>query len=563
MTAYVSAAAGDWGVTTNWTPNGVPGSGDTVSISHAITNNASRTIGTGSGTAITINAAGSLEHVAPGTPAALTFTINGNVMLMSGSTWSAGSSGTPYGTSTDELAILFGGAFYCLNLGGTMSFWGNPALNEAADLDRTTTASGITSGTSTAVLTDDLGLRAGGGDVLIFATDDNGWLNGDLVTTTGYVSGTNTATISGTFSANHQSGTRVMNMTRNVRFESSTTTRRGSLWWNYASTGPICYFDHCGFRYMGNAATTTGALYSSGLAMKGIFTDCAFFQNRYQARLTIGNKAENPEDEFYYDGCNFGFQDTSLQYTEEFHPTKYLDCWFICEWVIDSAGWTCSRSIFEDCEFDSIYRLFSTTASGRHDLVLTNCKMARFDTAWDVIYSNTNGFGLTAVFDYCKMDASLDDIIYDATDMTDEGRVLIIDHNQTVGDHLMVKRAGTIEDEGSVIFAGDSKALKFSGTSNTIPLTHKIYQPVLAGRQIKVHVYARKDSSYGSSNRPQLTVRGCGTTETTDVMSDTDDTYEQLECQVTPSRSGFLECVMQTMSNTGAAYFDVFSVEIA
>lgn len=38
-TAYVSAAAGNWNTTTNWTPNGTPGLGDTVTINHAITQN--------------------------------------------------------------------------------------------------------------------------------------------------------------------------------------------------------------------------------------------------------------------------------------------------------------------------------------------------------------------------------------------------------------------------------------------------------------------------------------------------------------------------------------------
>ncbi len=35
-TDYTSNQSGDWTTTTVWTPNGTPGSGDTVSIGHAV-----------------------------------------------------------------------------------------------------------------------------------------------------------------------------------------------------------------------------------------------------------------------------------------------------------------------------------------------------------------------------------------------------------------------------------------------------------------------------------------------------------------------------------------------
>lgn len=50
MTAYVTAAAGNWSTTTNWTPNGTPGNGDTITINHNIAVDSSRTIGTSGAT---------------------------------------------------------------------------------------------------------------------------------------------------------------------------------------------------------------------------------------------------------------------------------------------------------------------------------------------------------------------------------------------------------------------------------------------------------------------------------------------------------------------------------
>jgi hypothetical protein len=55
--AYSSAGTGNWNSATTWSPNGIPGSGDTVTINpgNTITISDSRTIGTGSGTSITNN----------------------------------------------------------------------------------------------------------------------------------------------------------------------------------------------------------------------------------------------------------------------------------------------------------------------------------------------------------------------------------------------------------------------------------------------------------------------------------------------------------------------------
>ncbi len=80
MAAFTSKAAGDWSSSgaTTWTQAGVPGSGDTVTISHAITVSSNTTIGsspnTGGTAAITFGAAGGLINQTSGT-----MTIQGDV----------------------------------------------------------------------------------------------------------------------------------------------------------------------------------------------------------------------------------------------------------------------------------------------------------------------------------------------------------------------------------------------------------------------------------------------------------------------------------------------------
>jgi hypothetical protein len=62
-TSYSTVAAGSWATSANWSPAGVPGDGDSVTINHAITSSTDKTIG-GSGVngtaAIIVNGSGSL-----------------------------------------------------------------------------------------------------------------------------------------------------------------------------------------------------------------------------------------------------------------------------------------------------------------------------------------------------------------------------------------------------------------------------------------------------------------------------------------------------------------------
>jgi hypothetical protein len=84
-TTYASAAAGNWNVGTNWSPNGVPASGDRVTITHAITVSDDRTIGHSPGAgdanaAISIGSGGSLTI-----NSGATLAVRGDLKFTSGS----------------------------------------------------------------------------------------------------------------------------------------------------------------------------------------------------------------------------------------------------------------------------------------------------------------------------------------------------------------------------------------------------------------------------------------------------------------------------------------------
>lgn len=562
MVAYASAAAGAWGTGTNWNPVGVPGAGDTVTITHAMTDNATRSIGGGVGNAIQI-LAGSLTHIAPG--AAVTFTINGNVLIVAGF-WAAGTSGVAYGGASDSLSIQWAGN-WGVNLASNsyLAFYGNPAWNEASDLDRTTTSSSLTGGVTTSfTLTDDLGLRAGGGDVLVLASDSNGWLSTDLVTTSAYNSGTKTVTLTAAPTNNHASGTRIMNMSRNIEFRSSTTTRRGFIQSSNAGTPPQSVFDHCSFRYLGNASTQVAGIYVTSAAAYFSFIDCAFFQNRQAMNLIAFNRYTGHDYRtFTIERCNFGLNDNMMLKLDNYEDLYFSDCWCIGEHVMREEG-EFQRSEWHDCVFDSIYAIsWPTGARGRNVHTFRDCTFNRIDTtnkAFDTA-SQTQGANYQLLMENCEEDASTATLIKSQALLIESAYLNILHRDQTDGENEIQKGNGTIYVDTSVHYASEGGSLKFDPSSATWPLKHTFGAPVAAGQQVKVKVYARKDSSYGSSNRPTLKVRGAGIAEVTDTMSDVDDTWELLECLVTPAMTGMLECELWTQAAAGLAWFDGFHVE--
>ncbi|MBM3315363.1 hypothetical protein FJY71_05935, partial [candidate division WOR-3 bacterium] len=88
-TSYVSNSAGDWATATIWTPNGVPGASDTVTIDHAVTLTGEQSIGR-----ITISAAGSL------TPGA-GVNLNVSADWMNDGAFNEGTGGVTFNDSTD------------------------------------------------------------------------------------------------------------------------------------------------------------------------------------------------------------------------------------------------------------------------------------------------------------------------------------------------------------------------------------------------------------------------------------------------------------------------------
>ena len=106
-TSYVSNSAGDWATPTIWTPNGLPGASDNVTINHAVTMAAAQSVN-----AITIGASGSF---APGAGINLNVAgdwTNNGTFIEGTSTVTFNDSSTIGGSSTHQ--------FYTVNVTGNL-----------------------------------------------------------------------------------------------------------------------------------------------------------------------------------------------------------------------------------------------------------------------------------------------------------------------------------------------------------------------------------------------------------------------------------------------------------
>ena len=104
MTDYVSNQNGWADVATNWTPNGIPGSGDTISVGHIIGIRNNLSLGTdtsGTTSAITITSGGKLKWGDPDNEigggaspvnASWTLTLTGRIDIQTGGEWEIGNS---------------------------------------------------------------------------------------------------------------------------------------------------------------------------------------------------------------------------------------------------------------------------------------------------------------------------------------------------------------------------------------------------------------------------------------------------------------------------------------
>lgn len=221
MTAYASNQAGNWTTTTVWTPNGTPGTGDTVSIGHNVYVDSDITIGTGAGDAVTIGSGGILRFESPA-GAALVFTVRGDIEVASGGEFRIGTSTSRFvSDKTCDIVFNVANTRLAITNSGTINIWGAENYHCAASIgQRTTLVSAISSGAGVAFEASEA-VDWSVGDYVAIGT------GGDKTTTptTGekvqITAKTDSTHYQATFANNHHAGDFIVLMTRNVTVRNS------------------------------------------------------------------------------------------------------------------------------------------------------------------------------------------------------------------------------------------------------------------------------------------------------------------------------------------------------
>jgi hypothetical protein len=302
MAAITSNGTGGglWSLGATWVGGVAPASGDTVTVAATDTITFDQN-DTGANTCLSIALSGIINFSNTMT----TQMTLGSSGLATCLTFAASTAELNMGISATPIPSLYtctlkvdtsaenGAAVLYSNVLAKWRMFGTPTYNAtsttidtyATGTYNTTLASIGSPAATTIVLTDDLGLRAGGGDFIAIWEADSTAVTAnqssqtrtEYFTTSSYNAGTKTVTLPSGLVNTHQAGGRVVNMTRNVIFKGTSTSRRPgvSAAGLTGSTGspPGMDWRHCQLFEIGNisSANNAGAAFAS-IKMIGVST---------------------------------------------------------------------------------------------------------------------------------------------------------------------------------------------------------------------------------------------------------------------------------------------------
>lgn len=442
--------------------------------------------------------------------------------------------------AADESTYFFGDS-YASNLSynytpPNVSIYGNYQFNQASEaMYKNTLASTVLAGGTSIVFTDDIGLRAGGGDVLLLGSTKAA-INAELVTTSAYNPATKTATIGAT-SYEHASGAYVRVMSCNAVFESSSTYTFRFFSGNVSSA----YKPHLEIRYLETNYTAT---------ITAPQNDTTSTFGYIRSRNRVGT---------------FGFGYSTITNPSIAGSTSITlsgaKCIFDDPYVADllsssSPLYTGSDLIqINDGYLDGCYlRLYT----GGINIRATNTRI--FASSYGCIGGSTNSgcilknviFGspvkntivdanletsyTNVLYNNCQFNSDYQIRDSDSAAMTETAVGKFQLFNQTANDHRIYQPEGVIQTSGPSLTDTTTRTageycIKFTPyathDNSTALLSWTQKKTVKANQAVSIIGYMRKNSSFGSTGRPAVYLTSDdGVIDTQATMTDVDDTWE-------------------------------------
>jgi hypothetical protein len=496
---------------------------------------------------------------------------------------------------------LYGGAPCNNSTPANISMWGNYQYNQAtADSWRTTLSAQANATATSLVFTDDLGLRAGGGDILIIE-GTNGTRQTETRTTSAYDSATKTATVSA-LTNTHVAGAYVWLMSANAKVTvDGTRSAYIAVMPSHAAIPDSAYHSTLKLGYV-QTSNLNEFLNTAPTASSVIkYLRCTTGNAGY---LTIQmGMPKKRYSEPYFDKCVFsagaalsydyfflGYQAlaASSNYGPSGGKTEFRNCVFVNPIY---AGATLisqySRNILTDCMVVD----FGVNFSGCGNEI-TNLKVNGTNNAYDLVLgSKVDNFesfytGLTAsiyteagsLITFVANDVITNVFFYDSTIPNNEITTSDISSDAAPGTKVRFQKInGNSDDcrlyapEGHIVTTGvglDDTTTKTTGelslgvfphSTATDEFSYSIKKVVAANNTVAWYGYYRKNASYGSSTLPTVTLTSDdGAINTTATITDVDDTWVffSLSGQVGAGTSTVsLTITAQSANASAAAYF--------
>lgn len=493
MTAYTSAQSGNWSSSSTWSPSGVPGDGDTVTIQagHTVIFDVDQSSFASGLAGLTVN--GTLKWA---TDVVTYLKMASNVHIDGTGTLQVGEPDNPIqrpapGSQTRATIKLEGSGqvkvpnFLCYG-------WDDRT-------NRTTLAANADSGATQIILTDDMNLQAGDQIVIGAGTVDGPLTETSkgVYTVSSYNPETKTVTLTSSLGHSREQGDFVGLYNRTITLDlsyyisymttsSGTCTFRGVWtnqtlgWINHVPTPPDdgIFADH-----LTAAAPTTREFHLGGRSTQYVVKDSTFYNSMiYWSQDTIFKDTVH----IHNDTQNRGFISYAL--------TPHFDnCWFQnATAVLYKPGIFAGLAVsFRQCKGKNL----SIGAWGYYSAPFTayNMDFAGL-TPQKTLYERTRLY-----------DCTVSTWSYYLSSATPNGTIESFNHNRVDGAYFAVLKGGTVQSQSDVVPPGKTRAYQYT-LSNSHGMVHRkldlgVLEP---GDYVVVDVWLHKSTSMSHAPRVYL-----------------------------------------------------------
>lgn len=599
MATISSAANGNWSVGATWVGGVAPVIGDKVNIYHVVTvDDTSRGGGDDTSTAVNIKNGGTLKF---SRTANSQLTVRGELVRETGGKFDMGKSADPIPSTYTATLYLNDSASkadgkWGMTAQDNSECWIYGAYKKVNtrlvnDIAVSATSARIEDGTGWAV-----------GDVIVFGSTGTVWSEQDkkTIATITLVSGTvYDITWSGSTTYGHKAKGYVGNMTHNVTIGSSNDSYK-TYWYELWSTS-----QPTNSREIRNCTFTNGTQVGGSFQKQAMLTlytsssittvnpfisigDISFYNpttggnglqfGNNKGRVTINDIAiyiASGTGILAYQGSVFDMNRAvvyrqsiavGLSYSEGSRNPRFYDCVFTgcSSYALEIAGGI--QPYFSQCYFwSNLYSLYTTVCNS---VILDGCFFGQGgetpsgarDTNSYIINSNIGGIGELTI-NNALINSYQAGIINDVSGGFQRAlptlKVNVVNKNLDVLAQEIYYPTGAFFRDNSVLSRGKS-SIRLETRTATATSFPTIYIPALNGVAVTIKGRLRKNSTYGSSTRPSVTLSGLGITPQTFTMTDSTDTWEDFTLTATQNSGadGNLQLVFtgQSATATGKAY---------